>query len=416
MRKFVSFLMIFALTVTLSFASQVERLVNTLVEEGVISQGQAYRIIAESKEEARKEQAITMAEIEKVQVSGWIKDTKFSGDARLRYEMHGRENHSGSPITDRHRTRIRFRWGFETKVNEQISAGLRLATGDSSTQATTANQTFTGAFNDKHIWLDRAYVKYSPMDNLVFTGGKMSNPFYATSLVWSGDVNPEGFVMQAKFPVGSEIFATAGYFPVWERGGDSTDPYMIGAQIGYSGKLADAAFKAAATIYNYTDLKGLSAASVSPGQSNAGNSLIGGDYEYDYRLFNMTAELTPFNLPMGESTMPVKFYGDYVKNIASDVKDDTGYLFGLQLGRARNAGTWQASYDYRRLEADAVLDFMTDGSFSQGGTDSKGHSLGFRYATSNRSTLGVSYLITEGLGNRKKLDVNTLQVDYAVSF
>jgi len=162
-------------------------------------------------------------------------------------------------------------------------------------------------------------------------------------------------------------------------------------------------------------LKGETAADVSPGYNNQGNTLSGGKYVYDYQLFNVNAEFTPFEIPFKESLLPVKFYADYVKNRAEDVENEEGYLFGVKVGGAKKKNTWELGYDYRRIESDAVTEFMTDGSFSQGGTDSKGHTFGFKYATSDNSTLGISYMVTEGLGNKKKVDVNTVQVDYAVA-
>jgi len=401
---------------TLGFGSEMDALVKKLVEKGILTQGEAYKIVAEAKEESRKQEVMVQKEMDSV--PGWIKNTKFKGDARLRFENHGRSYTTGAPITDRSRTRVRFRWGFDTKVNDQIQAGLRLATGDSS-QASSANQTFTNAFDDKNFWLDRAYIKYSPVKNFSLTGGKMSNPFYTSALVWSSDISPEGVIMQAKFPVASEIFATAGYFPIKEFSKDSNDPYMIGLQLGYAGKIADASFKAAATYYNYEGLKGSAADEVSPSFNNKGNSLAGGNYVYDYSMINVAAEITPFKVPMGANTMPVKIFGDYVKNNASDVEFDTGYLFGVKFGGAKKQGTWELGYDYRNLEADAIPEFMADGSFAEGGTDCRGHNIGFKYALSDNSKFGVSYMIAEGLGNTPKkqdLEVNTLQVNYEVAF
>lgn len=392
------------LTTALAFGSEVDRLVEKLVEKGILTEAEAYKIAAEAQDEANKQEAVAKTDSDKI--SSWIKNTSFKGDARIRYEVHERDTKA-----DRHRARLRFRWGFDTKVNEQIKAGFRIATGDSA-QASSANQTFTNSFNDKSIWLDRAYVTYTPVTNFSLTGGKMANPFYATNLVWSGDLNPEGVITQLNIPTQGNVFATAGFFPVYELKDSYDDLYMLGFQLGY----ANARFKAAASYYNYDGLKGSTAKDVSPSFYDKGNTLSSGKYVYDYQLFNLTAELKPFEIPMGEKNLPVKLYADYVKNLADDVKNREGYLFGVQFGSAKAKNTWQLSYDYRRLEADAVVDFTADGSFAEGGTDARGHNIAFKYATSDKSTLGISYMIAEGLGHKKTSDVNTLQVDYAVAF
>lgn len=404
MKKLIAVAVMLVLSTTLAFGSEVDRLVEKLVEKGILTEAEAYKIAAEAQDEANKQEAVAKTDSDKI--SNWIKNTSFKGDARIRYEVHDRDAKD-----DRHRTRLRFRWGFDTKVNDQIKAGFRIATGDSA-QASSANQTFTTSFDDKPIWLDKAYVTYSPVKNFSLTGGKMTNPFYNTNLVWSGDLNPEGAIAQLNIPAQGNIFATAGYFPIYENKDDYEDPYMLGFQAGYS----NSRFKIAAAYFNYDGLKGGTAATISPSFENKGNTLSGGKYVYDYQLFNATAELTPFEIPIGEKKLPVKLYADYVKNVADDVKNDKGYLFGIQLGGAKAKNTWQLNYDYRRLEADAVAEFMADGSFAEGGTDAKGHSIAFKYAASDKSTLGVSYMITEGLGNKKIEDVNTLQIDYAVAF
>ncbi|HNS32483.1 MAG TPA: putative porin [bacterium] len=393
---------------TLAFGSEVDRLIDKLVEKGILTQGEAYKIAAEAREEAKKQEAVAKAETDKI--SSWIKNTSFKGDARIRYELQNREAKD-----DRSRTRLRFRWGFDTQVNEQLKAGFRIATGD-STQASSANQTFTTSFDDKPVWLDRAYVIYGPSRNISFTGGKMSNPFYNTNLVWSSDLNPEGIIMQASFPASGDVFASAGYFPLYEMKDDTEDPYMMGLQFGYGGKIASMKFKTAVSYYHYEGLKGGTAEDISPSFEDKGNTLVGGKYAYDYRLLNFTGELTPFEIPMGENRLPVKIYGDYVKNLADGVDDNNGYLLGIKLGSAKKKNTWELGYDYRRIESDAVTDFMTDGSFCEGGTDSKGHTIGIKYAPFDNSAIGVTYIMAEGLGNKKKTDVNTLQVDYAVAF
>ncbi|MCM8829529.1 MAG: putative porin [Candidatus Omnitrophica bacterium] len=392
-----------------AFGSEVDRLLDKLVEKGILTEAEAYKISLEAQDEVNKQEAIAKTDVDKI--SKWIKNTSFKGDARIRYEVHDRELKD-----DRHRTRLRFRWGFDTKVNDQIKAGFRIATGDSA-QASSANQTFTNSFDDKPIWLDRAYITYTPaaFKNLSFTGGKMSNPFYNTNLVWSSDINPEGVITQIDIPITptpGKIFATAGYFPVYESKDDYKDPYMLGLQAGYENNR----FKSAVSYYHYDGLKGGVAKNISPSFYDKGNTLSGGKYVYDYHLLNLTTELTLIELPFGENKMPLKLYGDYVNNIADDVKNKEGYLFGIKLGKAKNKKTWEFGYDYRRIESDAITDFMADGSFCEGGTDSKGHTIGFKYATSDNSTLGISYMITEGLGNKKTDKVNTLQIDFAVAF
>jgi polyhydroxyalkanoate synthesis regulator phasin len=398
---------------TLAFGGEVDRLVQKLVEKGILTEGEAYKIVAEAKEEARTEQVAMKEEIGNVPT--WIKNTKFKGDARLRYEMQDKEDK-----TDRHRGRIRVRWGFDTQVNPQIKAGLRIASG--SAEQTSTNQTFTGSFSSKNLWLDKAYVSYSPLaiPGISITGGKISNPFYKTDLIWDGDVTPEGLAIQFKSSAKNSLFVNAGYFPVLERGGDSDDPYLLGAQVGFSGNIAEKKFNAGLAYYSYDGMKDSLQADISPGYDPAGNTLTliidKNYYVYDYNLWDLNVDFTPFEIPAGSISLPVKFYGNYVVNTASDVKEDTGYLLGFDIGKAGKKGTWKFGYNYRKVEADCVPAIFNDSDMNGGGTDLKGHKIGFTYALNDNSTFGITYLIGESLGVNRTDDRNTLQVDYIVKF
>ena len=56
--------------------------------------------------------------------------------------------------------------------------------------------------------------------------------------------------------------------------------------------------------------------------------------------------------PMG---LPATCFGDYVENIAADSREDGSYLFGANIEKCRKAGSFQFSYNYRQLEADAGI-------------------------------------------------------------
>ena len=96
-------------------------------------------------------------------------------------------------------------------------------------------------------------------------------------------------------------------------------------------------------------------------------------------------------------------YGQYVKsdvNAAQNINnldDDTGYLFGVKFGHQKVADLfdWQASYNYRRLERDAWLDFLPDSDFFGGGTNAKGHEFEFVLGVHKNVSLGLDYYNTE---------------------
>jgi hypothetical protein len=105
--------------------------------------------------------------------------------------------------TDRDRTRIRVRAriGAEVNLDEGFTSGIRFATGESNSPVS-QNQTLGGGngnFNKYSVWIDRAYIKYeSDLDGTPVSAsvGRVANPFFATSMIWSNDVGFDGILVQ----------------------------------------------------------------------------------------------------------------------------------------------------------------------------------------------------------------------------
>jgi hypothetical protein len=123
---------------------------------------------------------------------------RWTGDMRVRGESYF-QKYSGCTIcNNRNRARVRVRFGFEGKLNEDFIAGVALASGTLG-DPTTTNETLTNNFNRKTIGLDRGYITYNPVAHkwLSLTGGKFAYTWARTSVTFDPDINPEGFV--AKF-------------------------------------------------------------------------------------------------------------------------------------------------------------------------------------------------------------------------
>jgi hypothetical protein len=78
-------------------------------------------------------------------------------------------------------------------------------------------------------------------------------------------------------------------------------------------------------------------------------------------------------------------------------------------------GDWQATLAYRYLEADAVLDAMTDSDFHLGGTNNKGYVLGLQYALGRNNWVSARYLSSNEVSG-PPLTVNALQVYFNAKF
>src|ERR1700704_1521057 len=171
---------------------------------------------------------------------------RWTGDVRVRGEDFF-QTYSGCPnCADRNRARIRVRFGFEGKLNDDFIAGVALATG-SLGDPTTTNETFTNNFDRKTIGLDKGYITYNPVAHkwLSLTGGKFAYLWQRTQITGDPDMNPEGFDIKLNKDFSSvpviknaniqfmqlfynEANGTSGLF----HGHDS---YAVGGQIG--GKL-----------------------------------------------------------------------------------------------------------------------------------------------------------------------------------
>ncbi|MBA2744226.1 MAG: putative porin, partial [Chthoniobacterales bacterium] len=176
-------------------------LLDLLVRKKIITDQEA----EELRGELTKDFAATPAG--KLKMSTPITELEIYGDARGRYEI--RNGNSGPPSTlvtnnddaqQRNRTRYRIRLGLRGTLVDDWFFGLRLET---STNPRSTNVTFgddTGPFGKTSdgAFVGQAYLGYKGLRDVTLTAGRMPNPFVTTSMVWDGDINPEGLAQQWK--------------------------------------------------------------------------------------------------------------------------------------------------------------------------------------------------------------------------
>lgn len=342
-------------------------------------------------------------------VPSWVPNVKLSGDLRYRYE-----NINTAGKKERERDRIRLRLGLDAKVNDQLDIKTRFATGTGDPVST--NQSLGEGFSSKQFRLDRAFFDWRPNENVTFSGGKMSNPFFTpggSQLIWDGDLSPEGLAVKFKGSGSSASpFLTLAKYWVNEKSGDG-DTRMFGAQGGVTftgGKKSKVTVGAG--YYAYSDLQGLTPL-VDP-KNSFGNAVTKDAednifYADDYKLVEAFAEVG-LNL----DKVPFTVYGDYVTNTGASA-DDTAWLAGFTVGKAANPGDWEFSYNYRRVEANAVLGTFSDSDFIGGGTNGKGHLFSTAVSLRKNTTASLTYLVNDiGLTGGK--DYDRLQLDLIVRF
>ncbi|CAK7031023.1 putative porin [Kerstersia gyiorum] len=165
----------------------------------------------------------------------------------------------------RNQWRIRAGLGVKVQLAEQWQAGIRLASGSTSSPVSTTT-TLGGGMEKKDIWLDQAYLKYSPADWVTLTAGRAANPFVSTDMLYAGDLNFDG--VSAVFrhaPAGRPVtwFGTLGAFALeyahgpfnWSdmSEGDSENKWLFGAQAGADWKINASNTLRGALAYYYYD-------------------------------------------------------------------------------------------------------------------------------------------------------------------
>ena len=343
----------------------------------------------------------------------WAENVKWSGDLRYRHESIDDD----TATTKRNRNRIRARLKMKANINDEWDATLRLASG-SSDSPTSTNQTLgdsgSDSFSSKEIWLDQAYADYHPAwkPGLNILLGKMSNPFYKVGknqLIFDGDLSPEGGAASYKWDISDSTSAklTGGGFWLRERSTDA-DTSFFGIQGLLKHKLSkDSHILGGISYYDFGNIQGQSLSGI----SSKGNTTSGGLYVSDYDIVEGFGE---YGFKIGN--VPASVFGTYVNNTDVTTSEDTAWLIGVKYNKAKKKGSWEVSYNYRDVEKDAVVGGLCDSDFIGGGTDGKGHVLGFKYQLAKNVQAGFHYFLNEKNSSSTGDDFRLLQADLIFKF
>ena len=398
-------------------AGEVDVLLEKLVEKGILTPMEAQII----KDETKQSVAEQIADAKHDTMPTWIQRTKLKGDIRLRYQWEERE-------TDQHarnRGRVRLRLGVDSKINNQLKIGAGLASGDSNS-ATSTNVTLRNNFTSKNIYLDYAYVRYSPIKEVKLIGGKFKRKKWlwaTTDMLWDGDINPEGVSLHAgtALDANTDVFLNTGFWVIDEydttgSGGTDTDPFLTFVQAGVKGKSGAFDGKVAGIFYDFNGIKGEALDG-----TRSTNTKVGSVLKHDYNVYGASVELGAKELLGG---LPFKFderlalFGDYVKNSENVTDDqDTGWAAGVKFGnkKVKNPGTWQGKYQYVHLERDAFPDAYPDGDRYGGKTDVKSHEVALSYAWKKNVIFGIDYYCNDRIKAAADKE-HVFQLDALVKF
>lgn len=337
---------------------------NLLLEKGMITEEEAAKTQAEADARRTNMAAQYAAENSQWQISKSIKNVELFGDLRMRYE----DRRETDPVGDRiHLERFRYavRLGLRGDAFDDFYYGVRLETSSNprSTWVTMGTDS-PDPYGKSQAGIDvgQVYIGWQPVDWFDFTIGKMANPLYTSSMVWSPSINPEGLAEHFKYTVGNiDFFGNFAQFLYQDE-----NPSFASANLGFNGsfgQIGDNIFqvawqtgfnyrittnisaKAGATIYEYYGLKqsSLQAGGVSPyfgdpyvgegaytgpGSSNPyiGASGFGtsggniGNQSFNYPnnqvgLNNLLVLEVPFELNVKIKNLNLQAFGDFAYNL-----------------------------------------------------------------------------------------------------
>jgi hypothetical protein len=404
-------------------------------------------------------------------VAGLKTGPDWQGSFRYRWQL---DNWGNSP--DDHslfRQRIAFQLGFNKKVDDAVEVGFRLKT-QVGEYPPTSNVTLGNNLKAANIYLERAYVKYTPswfgyytdkncntcVPKLDIYAGIFPNITYDPhEMIMNAGENLQGMGVVYHFNKDFQILTAASIAMTDPAAEDyfSNDAYLFATEVKYNNLLLDG-LDAWIGSYNWQNEDQLALGLFD------GNRLHTGDAAYDD--FNGDGVVdgndrfsSNFNTVKGglQYTFncvfdkPLALFGEMMLNLGSDAQNridayndrwgqtviyenedgttshrqtantNRGFGFGAQLGTVPAAkGEWYAFAQYKEIGANAIISGFGDADAGLANRNSlKVH---WEYMWAQNSLVGITYFLTKmnnafgGPVINDLADRSTVMVDWTFKF
>jgi hypothetical protein len=315
----------------------------------------------------------------------WVTGYKFLGDFRGRYDEVASTD-GNKTFTQRDRFRYRLRVGMVETLKDNLEAGFRITSGDPASannfnnagNPLSNNSTLQDNGTKKNIYLDTAYGKWTALngDGWLFSAiiGKMDNPLQFTPMVFDADWTPEGAAIQSGYTFNDQqsILVNGGAFVEDQEAGGSDvgsvqAPALFGGQVIW---VANWTKRFATSLglggYILENSKNLTTANVPYiNQGNTRNT-VGGvgvlTNGYTPLIADISATYKLDTFPLYAGAFPIKVAAEYINNVDTIVGNgnNQSYSVGVTFGKSGKKHTWDISYRYEYLEADATYDQLVD--------------------------------------------------------
>lgn len=347
--------------------------------------------------------------ISSAQESSTTKKFKFGGDFRFRTEHDWNSRKTdGSYRDDRDRLRIRLRLGAKYQLNNTVSFGAMLRTGNPSI-AQSPHVTLGNGFRSKNIMISRAYAKFDFKENYWGWIGKNSMPFWQPyELLWDTDVTPEGVSLGANYSLknNSKLSPVAGYY-VYNSSGhhyDSDSNVIIG-QLKWDPILVTGEFSVS-TGFIY-------------GEDLPNKPIDNPDYYLNYSIWASSLKY---------SNSGFSFIASYYQNLKSydtNINIDDVYKdqkTGFSAGLFYKINKFQFSYTYSYIEKYAIVEYFGQDDYVRWGginytsaSNIKGSDINLQFTINKSMNICARGFIAKGIkttdlttntGNRIRIDFN----------
>ena len=348
--------------------------------------------------------------------SSWTEHIRVSGDLRQRYEGFFEKDR-----TSRQRLRFRLRLTVNAEVNDDVTVGIRLGSGDLGNPIST-NQSLTDVLTRTPIAIDRAFVAYNPSDlpALTIGAGKFGIPVTRTELTFDNDLNWQGLYQQVRgSSEGISYRLVAAQVPLEESSGDADGAlFATFGEVGFAAgghslqlSVGNYAYRSVDRVAVALDSQDISR-NTNPYAFDADGNVVG--FVSGFNLVDVIGRAT---LDTGRPNYPVQLTVDFVKNIDAATGEDSGLWMTAAYGQASEPKSYRLAYTYARVEQDAVLSALNFSDMP--GTNLKMHRVVLSYMVAPRVHLDFTAIFTRKLqlspGERDTL-LRRPQIDMRFSF
>jgi hypothetical protein len=355
-----------------------------------------------TRQQAQKaEEKATAVETVQKTLPKWLEKLSFFGDLRIRHEgFYNQPSQQGEPVGARNRERLRARLGATFRYSDELSATIRLTSGNPNDPIST-NQTFTGTFTRKPINLDWAYLTFAPGKTfgirpglISLTGGKFAVPqFRVGEMIWDDDLSVEGFseVLQLLPERVGPLDQIRVFVEQWSfnEAANEQDGWIFGGQVNPVAELGPVQLEAGVGQWWYLNPDFIAQAlNTNSSLFNTNLVITQDDQIVAYRSgFNLTNVTLQGTVPDVVERMPLKLFLDYVYNWQAATTQANGAMAGVKLGQTKVRGDWAVSALYEYLQQEAALSSFAWSDFGFGGTNVQGPVVGIDYQLLDPLTL-----------------------------